>query len=108
MDRQTGPDRIGPVPLGRRRRWRRGVAHWLSSRGPVSVSMLLLSVSDASVCSVDMEEMSLAEDDWEAEPETPSGREDGRTGGQEDGEDRQEDRRQEDGEDGEDRRTGGW
>lgn len=34
-----------------------------SSRGPVSVSMLLLSVSEAKVCSVDMDEMSLAEDD---------------------------------------------
>lgn len=34
--------------------------------------MLLLSVSDAKVCSVDMDEMSLAEEDWEAEPDTTS------------------------------------
>lgn len=46
--------------------------HWLSSSGPVSVSMLLLSVSEASVCSVDMDEMSLADEDWEAEPDTTS------------------------------------
>lgn len=46
--------------------------HWLSSSGPVSVSMLLLSVSEAKVCSVDMDDMSLAEDDWEAEPDAPS------------------------------------
>lgn len=46
--------------------------HWLSSSGPVSVSMLLLSVSEAKVCSVDMDEMSLADEDWEAEPDTTS------------------------------------
>lgn len=46
--------------------------HWLSSSGPVSVSMLLLSVSEANVCSVDMDEMSLADEDWEAEPDTTS------------------------------------
>lgn len=34
--------------------------------------MLLLSVSEAKVCSVDMDEMSLADDDWEAEPDTTS------------------------------------
>ena len=34
--------------------------------------MLLLSVSDARVCSVDMDEMSLAEEDWEAEPDATS------------------------------------
>lgn len=34
--------------------------------------MLLLSVSEARVCSVDMDEMSLAEDDWEANPLTAS------------------------------------
>ncbi|KAF0039412.1 hypothetical protein F2P81_007647 [Scophthalmus maximus] len=34
--------------------------------------MLLLSVSEAKVCSVDMDEMSLAEDDWEAEPDATS------------------------------------
>lgn len=32
--------------------------------------MLLLSVSEARVCSVDMDEMSLAEDNWEANPVT--------------------------------------
>lgn len=47
--------------------------YWLSSSGPVSVSMLLLSVSEAKVCSVDMDEMSFADDDWEAEPDTTSG-----------------------------------
>lgn len=46
--------------------------HWLSSSGPVSVSMLLLSVSEAKVCSVDMDEMSLADEDCEAEPDTTS------------------------------------
>lgn len=35
--------------------------------------MLLLSVSEAKVCSVDMDEMSLADDDCEAEPDTTSG-----------------------------------
>lgn len=35
--------------------------------------MLLLSVSEAKVCSVDMDEMSLADDDWEAETDTTSG-----------------------------------
>ena len=79
MDRQTGPYRSRPErtgPPGRRGGGPLAAgapAHWLSSRGPVSVSMLLLSVSDARVCSVDMEEMSLAEDDWEADPETASG-----------------------------------
>lgn len=34
--------------------------------------MLLLSVSEAKVCSVDMDEMSLAEEDWEADPDTTS------------------------------------
>lgn len=37
------------------------------------MSMLLLSVSEARVCSVDMDEMSLADEDWEAEPDTTSG-----------------------------------
>lgn len=36
------------------------------------MSMLLLSVSEARVCSVDMDEISLAEEDWEAEPDTTS------------------------------------
>lgn len=36
------------------------------------MSMLLLSVSEAKVCSVDMDEISLAEEDWEAEPDTTS------------------------------------
>lgn len=53
--------------------------YWLSSSGPVSVSMLLLSVSEAKVCSVDMDEMSFAEDDWEAEPDTTSGTSDAHT-----------------------------
>lgn len=34
--------------------------------------MLLLSVSEAKVCSVDIDEMSLAEEDWEAELDTTS------------------------------------
>lgn len=38
--------------------------HRQPSRGPVEASRLL-SVSEASVCSVDMDEMSLMEDDWE-------------------------------------------
>lgn len=41
--------------------------------------MLLLSVSEAKVCSVDIDEMSLADDDWEAEPDTTSGRRDTHT-----------------------------
>lgn len=38
--------------------------HRQPSRGPVEASRLL-SVSEASVCSVDMDEMSLMDDDWE-------------------------------------------
>lgn len=38
--------------------------HRQPSRGPVEASRLL-SVSEASVCSVDMDEMSLIDDDWE-------------------------------------------
>lgn len=38
--------------------------HRHPSRGPVRASMLL-SVSEANVCSVDMDEMSLIDDDWE-------------------------------------------
>lgn len=46
---------------------RGGGSHLIhSSNGPVRVSMQELSVSEASVCSVDMDEMSLIEDDWEA------------------------------------------
>lgn len=38
--------------------------HRHPSRGPVKASRLL-SVSEANVCSVDMDEMSLIDDDWE-------------------------------------------
>lgn len=37
-----------------------------SSSAPARVSMQELSVSEASVCSVDIDEMSLMEEDWEA------------------------------------------
>lgn len=41
-------------------------AHCHSSSAPVRVSTQLLSVSEAKVCSVDIEEKSLVEDDWDA------------------------------------------
>lgn len=46
--------------------WEGGSHSSHSSNGPVRVSTQELSVSEANVCSVDMDEMSLIEDDWEA------------------------------------------